>query len=123
MLISLAYPFMKVYTFANGATGFRGQILNVQQDISILVKHFNEVHSLLLNHSKLPILLIRKPNVSLPTGNDQLDCFKVHRSVIWQVLCLLKLHHPLHRDMQINAQVLESLRDGPNGGSIMHRLS
>jgi len=34
MLISPAYPFMKVYTFANGATGFRGQILNVQQDIS-----------------------------------------------------------------------------------------
>jgi hypothetical protein len=42
MLISPAYPFMKVYTFANGATGFRGQILNVQQDISDLVKHFNE---------------------------------------------------------------------------------
>jgi hypothetical protein len=69
MLISPAYLFMKVM-FANAATGFCGQILNVQQDISDLVKHFDKVHSLPLDPSKLPILLICKPNVSLPTRND-----------------------------------------------------
>jgi hypothetical protein len=86
MLISPAYPFMKVYTFANGATGFRGQILNVQQDISDLVKHFNEVHSLPIDPSDLPLLLIRKPNASPLTGNDKVDCFKVCQSAISKVL-------------------------------------
>ena len=38
MLIAQVHPFMRVYRLEGGGVGFKGQILNVEQDISNLVR-------------------------------------------------------------------------------------
>jgi hypothetical protein len=68
MLISPAYPFMTVYTFANGTTGFRGQILNVQVRQSAISKVLNFLKA---HHSLYKDMEINKPLLeSFPDDPD-----------------------------------------------------
>ena len=73
MLIAQVHPFMRVYRLEGGGVGYKGQILNVEQDIS------NLVQELPLLPQEAPCFLVCKSNQSSPLGHRD---FCVQRTLI-----------------------------------------
>ena len=81
MLIAQVHPFMRVYRLEGGGVGYKGQVLNVEQDIS------NLVQELPLLPEEVPYFLVRKPNQSSPSGHRD---FRVKRADIIAWLTFFK---------------------------------
>ena len=62
MLIARIHPFMRVFRLHGGAVGYKGQILNVQQDITELMQQ------LPLLPSEIPCFIVQKLNQSSPSS-------------------------------------------------------
>jgi hypothetical protein len=90
--------------------------LNIEQDIQELA----DVVLLPHDPSQLPVVIVRKPNGSIPTGYRE---FTVRRHVIRRWLRWLKKNNPLYQDIIINDEEIESLPGGDNGGCIADRLT
>ena len=108
MLIARIHPFMRVFRLHGGAVGYKGQILNVQQDITELTQQ------LPLLPSEIPCFIVRKPNQSSPIGHRD---FLVNRNKIIQWLTFLKEHSEYYHDIDLDAAV-ERAQQLPEDGSV-----
>ena len=108
MLIARIHPFMRVFRLHGGAVGYKGQILNVQQDITELTQQ------LPLLPSEIPCFIVRKPNQSSPLGHRD---FLVNRNKIIQWLTFLKEHSEYYHDIDLDAAV-ERAQQLPEDGSV-----
>eukprot|EP00957_Ditylum_brightwellii_P091052 6932289-Ditylum_brightwellii.AAC.1 len=100
MLVDRVYPVMKTYRLEGGTVGYKGNVLNIEQDIKGLVM------SLPARVNQLPIIIVRKRNSSSTPGFKD---FRVRCQVIKDWLTFLSQHNPHYSDITIDAQALEEL--------------
>ena len=112
MLIAQVHSFMCVYRLEGGGVGFKGQILNVEQDISNLVR------DLPLLPEEVPCFLVRKPNQSCPRGHRD---FRVKRANIIAWLAFFKRYNPHYAHMNLDAAI-QRASNLPEDGSIADSL-
>ena len=98
MLISRILAIMSIYRLPYGQHGYRGHILNVQQDITSFV------NSLPRSPSTLDVIIVRKEG-AVETHKD----FRVRRSVVLGALQWLVVNNNYYRDVTINHDVLALL--------------
>eukprot|EP00957_Ditylum_brightwellii_P165953 12635621-Ditylum_brightwellii.AAC.1 len=75
MFIACAYPVMKIYCLEGGTVGYKGDMLNIDQDIGRLVS------SLLQKINQLPIMVVQKCNMNVTMGYKD---FRVQHQAIQQ---------------------------------------
>ena len=100
---------------------YKGQILNIEQDIESLATLLeklanNEELSLPLTPDQLPILILRKLN---QRGMGNMKEFKVNRKHILMWLRFLVENNPLYKNVKIDYQ---ALRLYPEDGSVAQHL-
>ena len=110
MLISQIHPYMKLFRLNGGGIGYKGSVLNVEQDISQLVE------SLPLLPEDLPCFVVQKPNSASPLGFRE---FKVNRENIRRWLIFLKANNRYYVNIEIN---MENIRGLPEDGSIADQI-
>ena len=114
MLIAQVHVIMKCYRLQNGSIGYKGQVLNMEQDVQGMV------NSLPLRPETAPIVWIRKPTKKKNDGNPAgFKDFRVRRWAISLWLQFLTKNNPLYSHVTIDNEVLKSL---PNDGDISHRI-
>lgn len=94
----------------SGSTRFRGNVINLPQDI----KGF--VSSLPRLASDLPLTLVVRKSFSLGDNTVKHKDFRVRRNKILQMLEFLKLNHPKYSDIEINWRRLEELPEDDHIG-------
>eukprot|EP00957_Ditylum_brightwellii_P203191 15333592-Ditylum_brightwellii.AAC.1 len=62
MLIAYVYPVMKTYCLKGGTISYKGDVLNIEQDIGGLVS------SLPQRINQLPIMIVQKQNTNVTVG-------------------------------------------------------
>ena len=112
MLIAQVHPFMRVYRLEGGGVGYKGQVLNVEQDIS------NLVQELPLLPEEVPCFLVRKPNQSSPSGHRD---FRVKRADIIAWLTFFKQNNPHYAHIDLDAAI-QRASNLPEDGSIADSL-
>ena len=118
MLISRVFIVQKVYRLSSGNLGYKGQVLNMEQDLSAFA---NPVTSLPHNPSDLPMIIVRKLIQGQAGGGDlpRYKDFKVNRHKIWLWLTWLKDHNNLYEPVTINRDAINAL---PEDGNIVDQL-
>ena len=106
MLIARVYPVMKTYRLKGGTIGYKGDVLNIEQDIGGLVS------SLPQRINQLPVMIVRKQNTNVAVGYKD---FRVRRQAIQQWLTFLHANNPLYADINIDFDLLSQL---PEDGSV-----
>ena len=111
-LIARNYVVMKSFIFSNGSMGFRGQVLNMEQDISPFVEQLRLPRRV----EEIPVYIVRKPNSNTPEGYKD---FKVRREALRLWLEFLIQFNPYYA-----ADVLstENLDEYPENGSVASRV-
>ena len=94
MLISRIFNYMRVYQLSGGGISYKGHVLNVEQDLSMLVNQLP-----LLPH-EIPCFIIRRKNATSPNGYRD---FKVNRNHIMLWLKFLKVNNPFYADINLEA--------------------
>ena len=94
MLISRIFNYMRVYQLSGGGISYKGHVLNVEQDLSMLVNQLP-----LLPH-EIPCFIIRRKNATSPNGYRD---FKVNRNHIMLWLKILKVNNPFYADINLEA--------------------
>eukprot|EP00957_Ditylum_brightwellii_P087703 6678792-Ditylum_brightwellii.AAC.1 len=85
MLIDHVYPVMKTYHLKGGMTGYKGDVLNIEQDIGGVVS------SLPQRINQLPIMIVQKRNTNVTVGYKY---FRVQCQAIQQWLTFLHANNP-----------------------------
>ena len=110
MFITRVHVVMKVFQIGNGNIGYKGNVLNIEQDIQPVI------NKLPLIPSEMPIFVCRKSNPNSPSGYKD---FNVNRDKILRWLVWLKENNRNYRDIIIDFDALNNL---PIDGSIYHDL-
>jgi hypothetical protein len=81
MLLGRIFPIMRVFHLGNGEIGYKGSILNIEQDASPIFTRMP------VQPNQYPFLIIRKPDNKMPYNFRE---FRVHRDVMlrWLMACL-----------------------------------
>ena len=110
ILISPVKPFLTLFKLSGGQYGYRGHIINFNQDISGLAQQ--------LPHTNLSeIVIIRKPTDAVSAFSE----FRVRRLKVQQALeLLLRINSRYRNSITINQESLNSL---PLDGSIHDQLT
>ena len=111
-LIARNYFFMKSYILSNGTMGFRGQVLNMEQDIAPIVGHLRLPRRV----EEVPVYIVRKPNSNTPEGYKD---FKVRRENLRSWIEFLIEFNPYYT---ADALSTENLDEYPENGSVASRV-
>jgi hypothetical protein len=110
-LIAPAYVVMRAYRMEKGNYGYKGQCLNLQQNIQ------DVADSLPQRVEDLPICWIRKRNQQTPEGHRD---FRVRRAAVREWLVWLKANNPLYSNIEINTEEIDAL---PEDGDVLGRVA
>src|SRR4051812_41735327 len=109
MLIAQIFPIVSVYCLRGGQYAYRGNVINFMQDVLEFAKRLSR------NPSSLDILVIRlQSSNGLAFKNFNVRHTRVARALRW-----LKENNRYYSDIEIDAEVLQSL---PENGPIDDRL-
>jgi len=113
MLIARVHVVMQSYRLSNGIQGFKGHVVNIEQDVSSFSDHLQRA----LPHlpEDLPATIVRKAHHEIPTRHKD---FKVRRGAILTWPEFLKKNHPSYEDTRIDLEHLNCL---PLDGSVAER--
>ena len=109
-LIARAHVIMRCYIMKKGNNAYKGQCLNIEQDVQQLAT------KLPLAVNNLPVVWIRKQNQAIPSGYRD---FRVRSGAILEWLRWLKQNNPLYAHIQIDMDAIASL---PQDGDIIDRV-
>jgi len=110
MFIARVQPVMKVFRLEKGRIDYKGNVLNMEQDLQ------PDLDKLPLIPSQMPIFVCRKSN---PNSPNRYKDFKVNRDKILKWLIWLKNNNKHYKDITINFDALSTL---PADGSIFNDL-
>ena len=110
MFIARVHVVMKVYRLSKGSIGYKGNIINMEQDIQPVI------NKLPLIPSELPIFVTRKSNPNALYGYKD---FMINRENILKWLQFLKKFNKHYKNIEIDYDSLEKL---PIDGSIYNDL-
>lgn len=97
MLIARACPLMCIYTKHGGQRGYRGNVLNMPQDVQNFLKRLPR------SPSTLPIVVVRKPGAN----KTHID-LTVRRDVVLWALQWLQQNNPFYKEITIDQDILQS---------------
>ena len=103
-------PVIKVFKLEKGRIGYKGNVLNMEQDLQPVLD------KLPLIPSQMPIFVCRKSN---PNSPNRYKDFKVSRDKILRWLIWLKHNNRHYTDITIDYDALSTL---PADGSIFNDL-
>ena len=109
-LIAQAHVIMRAYRMEKGNLGYKGQCLNMQQNVQQFIE------SLPTKVEDLPLFWMRKRNQGTPSGYRD---FRVRCDVIRQWLVWLKANNPLYFNIIIDEEEIDRL---PDDGDVMDRV-
>ena len=98
MLISRVCPIMRVYRKHGGQRGYKGQVLNLLQDIQSFL---NRLPSRVAD---MPVLIVRRHGAEDTHRDFTVRQHKVLEAVLW-----LKTNNPFFKDIEIDRDVIQSL--------------
>ncbi len=106
MLIATVHSFIQVHCIEGGGIGYKGQVLNVEQDVDFLVDQ------LLLLPNEIPCFIVRKPNQVYPNGFCD---FEVNRKkiIVWLQFLHTNYSHYVH--INIDAAIKKAMQLPENG--------
>jgi hypothetical protein len=112
MMIALTYVYQKVYKLKNGTNGYRGQILNLEQNVHTLL-------DALVPHrpENLPLTIVRRADDRIPEGFRE---FVVRRNAISVWAETLLMRNFLYAGHRLNTNAIASL---PANGCVGERLT
>ena len=110
MLLGRIFPIMRVFRLCNGEIGYKGSVVNVEQDASPIWTR------LPVRPNQYPFLFIRKPDDKMPSNFRE---FRVRRDVMKDWLVWLKRHVREYSNIEIDQGALSEI---PEDGDITHLL-
>jgi hypothetical protein len=108
-LIALIMPVMRLTMTNKGTIGYKGNVINIPQDISSFAE------SLPRHPCELPEIIIRRQGLN-PSDHEDYQV-NAHNVRTW--LLFLKQNHPDYRDIRLNEENLAAL---PISGSIFNHI-
>ena len=109
-LIARAHVIMRCYVMKKGKYSYKGQCLNIEQDVQQLAT------KLPMAVNDLPVVWIRKQNQATPSGYRD---FRVRSWAILHWLQWLKQNNPLYANIEIDMDQIATL---PEDGDIIDRV-
>ena len=88
-------PFMTIYHLPQGQYGYKGHVINMPQDLSVLATSLPRLPS------ELDVMIVRKKG----SNNTHRD-FRVRRMVVQRALQWLKQNNKYYRNIDIDVSVL-----------------
>jgi ATP-dependent DNA helicase PIF1 len=110
MLIAQVCTVISVYRLRGGQLGYRGNVINFNQDIHEFITRLPR------NPSSLDVLVVRRQSSNDPSAFRD---FTVRRSKVCRALLWLKENNTYYNDITIDNEILESL---PENGSVFNML-
>merc|ERR1719221_2091740 len=100
LFISRIHVVMKVYRLEKENAGYKGNMLNVEQDLQ------TALNKLPLLPSELPVFVVRKSN---PSCSNRYKDFRIRRDNILKWLIFFKSNNPHYYDIFIDYKALQNL--------------